>query len=78
MLTTVHINRKVPKLPIFYEWLLRKSTLKLQKILQIYVRSFVNFHPAPLNFFETPNCAAALQLRTTGLNSDKPFQTFHM
>ncbi len=31
--------------PIFYEYLLHKSTLKLQKILQIWPRSFVNSHP---------------------------------
>jgi len=36
------INNKVP---IFYEWLLRKSTSKLRKILRICLRSFVNPHP---------------------------------
>jgi hypothetical protein len=35
------IDRKVP---IFCECLLHKSKLKLQKILKIYIRSFVNLH----------------------------------
>jgi len=33
------------KEPIFYEQPLHKSTLKFKKILQIRLRSFVNFHP---------------------------------
>jgi len=42
------LNYLLPKVPIFYEYLLRKSTLKLRKILQICVRSFVNSHPVSL------------------------------
>jgi len=32
------------KVPIFYEYLLLKNTLKLRKIIQICLRSFVNTH----------------------------------
>ncbi len=37
-------------LPIFYQELLHKSTFKLQKILQIRLRSFVNFHHVDIAF----------------------------
>jgi len=38
---------------IFNGLLLCKSNLKLQKILWIYVRSFVNSHPGAFNFVST-------------------------
>ncbi len=42
----VNVNYcKKHKILIFYGYLLRISTLKLRKILQICVRSFVNSHP---------------------------------
>ncbi len=44
--------------PIFYEQLLRKSTLRLQKILRFCLRSFVNPHPYPKS--ETDDLTAFL------------------